>query len=40
MPLVLKWHGYIKFCVNCVLEIYGILNMVLNILRFCMYQES
>ena len=42
MPLVLKWHGYRKFCVNCILEIYGILNMsqVLNILRFCMYQES
>ena len=41
MPLVLKWQGYRKFCVNCILEIHGILNMpqVLNIPRFCMYQE-
>ena len=42
MPLVLKWQGYRKFCVNCILEIHVILNMsqVLNIPRFCMYQES
>ena len=42
MPLVLKWQGHRKLCVNCFLEIYGILNMpqVLNIPRFCMYQES
>ena len=42
MPLVLKWQGYRKFFVNCNLEIHVILNMsqVLNIPRFCMYQES
>ena len=42
MLLVLKWRGYRKFCVNCILEIPGILNMpqFLNIPRFCMYQES
>ena len=38
MPLVLKWQGYksCEFCVNCILEIYGILDMpqALNITRF------
>ena len=42
MPLVLKWQGCRKFCVNCILEILGILNMpkVHNVPRFCIYQES
>ena len=42
MPLVLKWQGYRKFCVNFILEINVILNVsqVLNIPKFCMYQES
>ena len=42
MPQVLKWHGYSKLCVNCMLEIHSILNIpqVLNIPRFCMYQKS
>ena len=41
MPLVLKQQGYRKFCVICILEIHGILNMpqVLNKPRFCMCQE-
>ena len=41
IPVALKWQGYRKFCVNCILEIHGILNMpqVLNVPRFCMYQE-
>ena len=36
MYLVLKWQDYRKFCVNCILEIHGILNMsqVLKIPRF------
>ena len=38
MPLVLKRQGYknCKFCVNYILEIYGILDMpqVLNTTRF------
>ena len=35
MPLVLKWQGYREFCVKCILETPGILNMpqVLNISR-------
>ena len=39
MPLVLKWQGYKKLCVNCILETHVILNMsqVLIIPRFCMY---
>ena len=44
MPLVLKRWSYesCEFCVNCILEIYGILDMpqALNITRFWMYQES
>ena len=42
ITLVLKWQGYRKFCVNCIQEIHSILNMpqVLNVPRFCMYQES
>ena len=42
MPLVLKWQGYRRFCVNYIPEIHGILNMpqALNVPRFCMYQES
>ena len=27
MPLVFKWQGYRKICVNCILEIHVILNM-------------
>ena len=45
MSLVLKWQGYKKSCVNCIiLEINGILNMpqFINVARFVsgMYQES
>ena len=44
MLLLLKWQGYESrvFCVNCILEIYGILNMAqaLNITRFKMYSGS
>ena len=35
MPLVLKWQGYVELCVNCILEIHGILNM----LMFSIYQD-
>ena len=36
IPLVLQWQGYREFCVKCILEIHGILNMpqILNITRF------
>ena len=36
IPLVPKWQGYREFCVNCILEIHGILDMLqaLNIPRF------
>ena len=39
MSLFLKRQGYRKFCVNCILEIHGILNMpqVLKVPRFRMY---
>ena len=43
MPQVLKWQGYRKFCVNCILEIhffFWICLKVLNIPRFWMHQES
>ena len=42
MPVVLKGQSYRKFCVNCIAEIHVYLNMsqVLNIPRFCMYQDS
>ena len=44
MSVVLKWQGYKKSCVNCILEINGILNMpqFINVARFVsgMYQES
>ena len=44
MSVVLKWQDYIKSCVNCILEVHGILNMpqFINVARFVseMYQES
>ena len=41
MSLVLKWQSYRKFCVNCILEIHGILNMpqFLDTPRFCMIRN-
>ena len=44
MPQVIKWQSYesCEFCVNCIIEIYDILDMphALNITRFRIYQES
>ena len=45
MPLVLKWQGYRDMrvlCKHCILKIHGMVNMhqVLNMPKFCMYQQS
>ena len=39
MPLVLKWRGYRKFRVNCILEIHVILRFSGICLRFSIYQD-